>query len=87
VTKGDVLIAFDPRAAGIAPFGERVGEYLRALRTSPPAPGSPGVRIPGDRSRRERAWRLEQGITLPAALWRELLELRDAIGREASTRA
>jgi L-2-hydroxycarboxylate dehydrogenase (NAD+) len=87
VTKGDVLAVFDPVAAGIAPFRERLGEYLRALRASPPAPGSSGVVIPGDRAREERRRRLEEGIPLPAGLWRELLALRDDVTREASARA
>jgi LDH2 family malate/lactate/ureidoglycolate dehydrogenase len=87
VTKGDLLIVFDPAAAGVAPFGERLGEYLRALRASPPAPGSSGVMIPGDRSRAERERRLVEGIPLPAALCRELRELRDGVAREASSRA
>jgi LDH2 family malate/lactate/ureidoglycolate dehydrogenase len=87
VTKGDVLIALHPQAAGVAPFGERIGAYLRALRASPPGPGSSGVRIPGDRARAERLKRLTEGIPLPAALWRELVELRDSFGREASARA
>ena len=87
VTKGDVLVVFDPRAGGVAPFGERIGGYLRALRASPPAPGSGGVMIPGDRAREERRRRLADGIPLPAALWHELLELRDRVSREASARA
>jgi LDH2 family malate/lactate/ureidoglycolate dehydrogenase len=87
VTKGDVLIAFDPVAAQLAPFGERVGEYLRSLRTSPTAPGSSGVRIPGDRARAERRHRLAEGIPLPAALWAELVALRENVNREASTHA
>jgi L-2-hydroxycarboxylate dehydrogenase (NAD+) len=87
VSKGDLLVAFDPAAAGITPFGERVGDYLRELRASPPAPGSAGVMIPGDRSRGERERRLRDGVPLPAALWRELLELRDQVVREASARA
>jgi LDH2 family malate/lactate/ureidoglycolate dehydrogenase len=87
VTKGDVLIAVDPQAVGVAPFGERIGEYLRGLRASPPAPGSTGVMIPGDRAREERRHRLAEGILLPAALWHELFELRDRLGREASARA
>lgn len=87
VTKGDVLIAFDPQAAGLAPFGERLAQYLRALRASPPAPGSGGVAIPGDRARAERGLRLSDGIPLPASLWRELVQLRDGIARGASARA
>jgi LDH2 family malate/lactate/ureidoglycolate dehydrogenase len=77
VTKGDLLIVFDPAAAGVAPFGERLGAYVRALRGSPPAPGSAGVSIPGDRTRAERRRRLAEGISLPARLWRELVALRD----------
>jgi LDH2 family malate/lactate/ureidoglycolate dehydrogenase len=87
VTKGDVLIAFDPTAAGVAPFGERLGAYLRELRTSPPAPGSGGVMVPGDRTRAERRRRLAEGIPLPESLWRELSALRDGVHREASARA
>lgn len=87
VTKGDLLIVFAPGASGIAPFGERIGEYLRGLRATPPAPGSRGVMIPGDRSRRERRERLSAGIPLPVALWRELNALRDSVDDEASAHA
>jgi LDH2 family malate/lactate/ureidoglycolate dehydrogenase len=87
VTKGDVLIVFDPVAAELEPFGERLGRYLDALRASPPAPGSTGVRIPGDRARRDRLRRLAEGISLPASLWHDLVELRDVVEREAPARA
>jgi L-2-hydroxycarboxylate dehydrogenase (NAD+) len=87
VTKGDVLIVFDPTAGGVAPFGERLRAYLRELRDSPPAPGSEGVTIPGDRMRAERSRRLREGIPLPDRLWRELVALRDRVDQEASTRA
>jgi LDH2 family malate/lactate/ureidoglycolate dehydrogenase len=87
VTKGDVLIVFDPAGAGIAPFTARLGEYLRALRAAPSAPGFPGVAIPGDRSRAERARRLAEGIPLPASLLRELTELRDGLAEGVSAGA
>jgi LDH2 family malate/lactate/ureidoglycolate dehydrogenase len=87
VTKGDLLLVFDPAAAGAPPFTERLGLYLQALRASPPAPGSDGVTIPGERSRLERRRRLDAGIPLPATLWRDLIELRDDVTREASARA
>jgi LDH2 family malate/lactate/ureidoglycolate dehydrogenase len=87
VTKGDVLIVFDPTAAGVAPFGDRLGAYLRELRASPQAPGSGGVTVPGDRTRAERRRRLAEGIPLPAGLWQELVALRDGLHREASARA
>jgi L-2-hydroxycarboxylate dehydrogenase (NAD+) len=68
VTKGDLLIAFEPQDA----FSARLAAYLHALRASPPAAGSTGVTIPGERSRAERRRRLAEGIPLPAALWAEL---------------
>jgi L-2-hydroxycarboxylate dehydrogenase (NAD+) len=87
VTKGDLLVVFDPVAAGIAQFRERVGEYLRVLRASPPGPASSAVTIPGDRARAERRRRLADGIPLPTALWRELVDLRDRLDLEPSPHA
>ena len=80
VTKGDLLIAFDPAAAGVAPFGSCVADYLRTLRATPPAAGSSAVTIPGDRARAERSRRLAEGIALPLGLWDELVALRDELG-------
>jgi LDH2 family malate/lactate/ureidoglycolate dehydrogenase len=68
VTKGDLLIVLDPQR-GVA---GRLARYLDQLRASPPAAGSRGVVIPGERSRAERRRRMAEGIPLPAALWREL---------------
>lgn len=87
VTKGDLFIVFDPQAIGATPFVERLGEYLRELRSSPPAAGMSGVAIPGERMRAERRRRLAEGIPLPAGLWTELSELRASAGREPSARA
>ncbi len=87
VTKGDLFIVFDPAAIGTKPFGERLGEYLRELRSSPPATGQSGVRIPGDQMRSERLQRLTDGVTLPGGLWQELSQLREGIGNDASARS
>jgi LDH2 family malate/lactate/ureidoglycolate dehydrogenase len=77
-TKGDALIAIDPAALNAAGVEDRASEYLHELRSSPPAPGSAGILIPGDRMRAERARRMEAGILYPAGTWRRLL----ALGRE-----
>lgn len=87
VTKGDLFIAFAPEAIGAVPFTERLGDYLRELRASPPAAGLSGVAIPGDRMRAERRRRLADGIMLPAGLWSQLVELRAGAGRDPSARA
>lgn len=73
VTKGDVLIVVDPGAAAVPAWHARVGAYLDELRDSPPAAGSPGVAIPGDRARAERARRTRDGIPLPGDTWTRAL--------------
>jgi L-2-hydroxycarboxylate dehydrogenase (NAD+) len=69
VTKGDVLIVIDIETLGLAHTLPRVSAYLEALRASPPAPGTPGVLLPGDRSASERARRLTDGVAIPTELW------------------
>lgn len=73
-TKGDVLIAIDPRPLRGGSV-ERLSAYLAELRASPAAPGAAGVLIPGDRMRAERARRLREGIPYPAKTWERLLAL------------
>jgi LDH2 family malate/lactate/ureidoglycolate dehydrogenase len=74
-TKGDLFLVWDPRVLGAARARAEVSEYLRELAGSPPAPGHPGVSIPGSGARRRRADRERDGIELPASLWRELVAL------------
>jgi L-2-hydroxycarboxylate dehydrogenase (NAD+) len=49
-TKGDLFVAIDPAAMGVADFGDRASTFLDRLRTSEAAVGSEGVRVPGERS-------------------------------------
>jgi L-2-hydroxycarboxylate dehydrogenase (NAD+) len=80
-TKGDVFICIDPEravgpVAGDEPGGSgRLAGYLSAVRASPPAPGSAGVRLPGERAAAERAERTERGIVLTARAWQAALDL------------
>jgi len=79
-TKGDLFLLLDPAAfGGATDIHAAAGAYLAALRTSRPAPGSPGVRIPGERALRLRAERLAHGIPMDPATWDEVL----ALAREA----
>lgn len=76
VTKGDLLIALDPRPADAA----AIRDYLAELRAAPTAPGAGPVLVPGDRMRAERARRERDGIPYPRAVWEQLerLEVTDA---------
>ncbi|MBS1878026.1 MAG: Ldh family oxidoreductase [Actinobacteria bacterium] len=77
VTKGDAVIVIDPAVVGAPSPASYLSAYLEELRVAPTAPGYDSVLIPGDRMRSERERRLRAGIPLPAALWQELLRLRD----------
>jgi LDH2 family malate/lactate/ureidoglycolate dehydrogenase len=59
-------------------FHRRVDDWVRALRATPPALGSPGVLIPGDPERQAEAERRANGVPLPAAV---VAELRALAGR------
>ncbi len=49
-------------------FGSRIDDWIRTFRASRPAPGTPGVRIPGDPEREAEADRRASGIPLVAAV-------------------
>ena len=57
-----------------AAYRRAAEECLAELRACPPAPGFDQVEIPGERERRLRAERVENGIPLPP---RTLAALRD----------
>lgn len=73
VTKGDLFLMLDPRVVGCSTA--EIGAYLDILRSSTPAVRSQPVRVPGDRSRSERARRMQDGIELSEALWQQVLAL------------
>jgi L-2-hydroxycarboxylate dehydrogenase (NAD+) len=67
--KGDVLVCISPPRLGLESAVARVGAYLEAVRQSPRQAGVASIDVPGDRARRLRAARLEQGIPIDAGLW------------------
>lgn len=75
-TKGDLLVVFDvERFGGFDPTA--LQGYVDDLRATPPAPGSSGVSVPGDRVRRVTEENRRAGVPLADATWqraRHLLE-------------
>ena len=66
---GMLLIAFDPQKFGDATgWREHAANFFSELRALP------GVRLPGDRRKRERERIAREGVTLPSALWRATQE-------------
>ncbi len=68
-TKGDLFILAEQRD-GDGPAA--IGRYLGEVRASPPAEEGVPVRVPGDRTARERDLRQRQGIAVPDAVWSQL---------------
>ncbi len=72
---GVLLIAFDPQK-----FGDAEGWRAHAASFFADLRALPGVRLPGDRRKAERARVARDGVRLPAALWRQVV----AAGAEAA---
>ncbi len=62
-----------------ADFLERIGALIDQLHDCPPAPGSPGVVLPGELEHRLRERRLQEGLPLEDLLLRELNELGQSL--------
>jgi LDH2 family malate/lactate/ureidoglycolate dehydrogenase len=71
-TKGDVFILATPLGLGVE---RELTEYLDELRGEQPAVGFESVRIPGDRSTRQREERLQRGVPVSNEVWSELSAL------------
>ncbi|WP_165922121.1 Ldh family oxidoreductase [Pseudonocardia endophytica] len=68
VTKGDLLLAMDPAAFG-GGTPQALTAFLDILRGLEPAPGSPGVTVPGDRARAHRARHADAGVPVHPDTW------------------
>jgi LDH2 family malate/lactate/ureidoglycolate dehydrogenase len=78
--RGTLLIGLDPESFGDAgEFGRAVGAHLSEIKQSRRIPGVSEIRIPGERSRRERARRVQTGVPVQTAVLREL----EALARES----
>lgn len=66
--KGDLFVCFDPSVFGSTEWLGAAGSFLDDLRRSRAQPGTPGVAIPGDRTRRARASHAD-AVEIPDAVW------------------
>jgi LDH2 family malate/lactate/ureidoglycolate dehydrogenase len=61
-------------------FRRRMDEWVRVFRATPPAPGTPGVVIPGDPERWAEAERRLAGIPLAPAVVADLRDIAERTG-------
>ena len=66
--------------AGRQHFLTQAGGLVASVRGSRRKPAVDAIRLPGDRSRRVRAERLERGVPVREGTWRELGELAKHLG-------
>jgi uncharacterized oxidoreductase len=65
-------------------FRRRVDALTAHVKTSRPAPGGQGVRIPGERGREERERRRAAGLPLPDSAWAQLEGVFRDLGMEGA---
>jgi LDH2 family malate/lactate/ureidoglycolate dehydrogenase len=71
-----LMIGLSPVLFGPAGrFEALAAEFAESIRATPAAEGHDSVRMPFDRSRAARAVRRSDGVTLPAATYRQLAEI------------
>lgn len=68
---GELIIAIDPRRF----LGDETDAHLARSEALFSAMTAQGARIPGERRHRERARSEAEGVTIPAALWQEIMAL------------
>lgn len=80
-SQGHLIMAIDPTSFGDAEtFAGRTDWYLDLLKDSRTAPGSNGIRIPGERAAAERMRRKEKGVEILAATWRNVQPFAERLG-------
>jgi len=80
-TQGTFIMAIDiepfrPRAE----FGKAVDQRLKLIKAIPPAAGFSEVLIPGEPEYRARAERERNGIEVPQAIWKKLVDTASELG-------
>jgi ureidoglycolate dehydrogenase (NAD+) len=74
--RGALLIALDPASFGdVDEFRQAVSAHLSEVKQSRRTPGVSEIRLPGERSRSERARRVQAGVPIQTSVLRDLEEL------------
>ncbi len=79
--KGDLFIAIDPAAFGDpGVFREMVDAHVAEVKATRRAPGVEEIRVPGERSYREKERRLRAGIPIGGGVWEQVAQIAEELG-------
>lgn len=80
-TKGDFMIAIDPRAfVTMTEFRGQAKDFIDQVKSSKKAPGVGEIMIPGEPERKIREQRLREGIPIADEVWGELEQISKELG-------
>ena len=80
-TKGDFMIAIDPRAfVTMREFHAQSKNFIDQVKSSRKAPGVEEIMIPGEPERKIREKRLREGIPISDEVWGELEQISEELG-------
>jgi L-2-hydroxycarboxylate dehydrogenase (NAD+) len=80
-TKGDFMIAIDPRAfVSLTEFRAQAKDFIHQIKSSRKAPGVKEIMVPGEPERKIREQRLREGIPIADEVWRELEQISEELG-------
>ncbi|HKI98611.1 MAG TPA: Ldh family oxidoreductase [bacterium] len=81
LNNGTFVICIDPDVfLERSEYEAQVGAYVDYLHATPTSPGAPPVMVPGEYEARNRAARLESGITLEPPVWADLAACAQRLG-------
>jgi len=73
---GVLLVAIDPARFGDPDhYAQMVSETVDVAKSVPPKPGVQEILVPGEPEARARAARMREGISLPAAAWKDFMQV------------
>ncbi len=79
-TKGDFMIAIDPKAFAQEEFLARAREFIEQVKSSRKVPGVEEIMAPGEPEQKMRERRLREGIPIADEVWTELEQIAKELG-------
>jgi ureidoglycolate dehydrogenase (NAD+) len=80
VRQNSLIVAMDLSVLGNDGLGNDLGALARGIKAQPRAEGFDEILMPGERGAREQVRRSREGISIPAATWRQIVDVAAKYG-------